>query len=481
MSLALNGQIYDKGYIPFYTPSHTGGVSVESSFEYGLGFTADNYMKKEITVGYPNTVQEITIPNYYYTGTDWLKRIGYTNVVNSIIGDKATAQVLVVPHMVPYTVYKGMGELYAKGLYLLAQYHNAKNPSDEFYDLVYNALSSLGVALPLSPDNITRLCFFNDKGGLVPLEQSMVVSLWDTVKSCKFVNEDKSLSTLQFYSPFDFDNEYSNGHSYIDLYIAGYHMRVNYSSNNVYIGVVPNIQDDQYFTDPTCRFWTATNALPIKLIDTSVTNNNPSLSKPIDFGYGFKNSITGHLIGWDAKAGDEIVGKNNTDITFYREDNIGVTASRKIMMNAAPNVYNAIGKQTDNTIGTLPAGAVLNNIGFGNISTAKFPPDYESGGDKNRFYPLGRYHLHKDYTYFYYSGTNSSALASMSQPTYNYIDTYTLDGVVLLQVVYYGNGYQGTNWSRRLWRFGYYVSTTNDAGSISYIPNWSVWFYGEYE
>lgn len=473
MGLALNGQIYEKGYMPL-TLSTRSNIHTESEYEYGLGFTGDNYLKKLIPTGVPNTVQEITIPNYYYTDTDWLRNIGYVNIIDSIIGARKTAQVLIVPHIVPYAIDASKAELYSKGLYLLAQYHNAQNPRGNFYDIVYNALSNLGVVLPLPPDSVTQLNFFNSKGELVPLD-STKVDLWNTVTSCKFVNADKSLSNLQFFCPLDSSNDYSKGYSYIDLYIAGYHMRINYSTNNVYIKTSPNIAVDQYFTDPSCRFWTALNALPMKLVDTK----SSSTSVLSNYGYNFKTTSDNHVIGWYAKTGDNIVGRNDTNITFYKPDDIGLSASRRIVMNASPNVYNAIGKQTDNTIGILPAGAMLNNIGMGDISTATFPPDYGGGIDEHRFYPLGRYHLHKNYTYFYYSLDNTSSFYTISTPDDTYVNTYTRDGIVLYQVLYKGYDYRTNYGGRRMWRIGYYTQTSK--GNItSYVPYWSVWFDGEY-
>lgn len=474
MSLALNGQVYEKKYIPFNIAFHA-GIGTESGFEYGIGFTPDHYRNKTIPTGIPDTIQEITIPNYYYTNTDWLRNIGYKNIVDSIIGVGETAQVLIIPHIVPYAVDTSRVEQYSSGLYLLAQYQSNKNPSDNFCNTVYNALAMLGTILPLPPDSVTQLNFFNSKGELVPLDPTKV-DLWDTVESCKFVNADKSLSPIQFFCPLDSSNDYSKGYSYIDLYIAGYHMRINYSTNNVYIKTFPNIAVDQYFTDPSCRFWTALNALPMKLVDAK----SSSTSVLSNYGYNFKTTSDNHVIGWDAKTGDNIVGRNDTNITFYKPDDIGLSTSRRIVMNASPNVYNAIGKQTDNTIGVLPAGAMLNNIGMGDISIATFPSDYGGGGDIHRFYPLGKYHLNKDYIYFYYSGSSATSYNTTTGTQYNYINTYTLDGVVLFQVVYYGYNYTSGHSGRRIWRMGYYIYTKMSDGSTTYIPYWSEWNDGEY-
>lgn len=476
MSLSLNGQVYGKNYIPFNTSSHT-GISVQNGFEYGLGFTPRNYQNKTVHTGLPNTIQEITIPKYYYTDTDWLKNIGYGNIVDSIIGERETAQVLIVPHLTPYNVEEIEAGLYAKGLYLLAQYQNNKNPSDDFCNTVYNALASLVMVLPLEPDKIIQLRFFDSKNNVVPLDSVRVGNLWNTVAYCRFINADSSDSPLQLYSPLDADNHYAKGYSYIDLYIAGYHMRVNYSSSSVYLWTAPAMASDGYFTDSTCRFWTALNALPMKLVDTK----SSSTSALSNYGYNFKTTSDNHVIGWDAKAGDNIVGRNDTNITFYKPDDIGLSASRRIVMNASPNVYNAIGKQTDNTIGILPAGAMLNNIGMGDISTATFPSDYEGGKDAHRFYPLGKYQLNKNYTYFYYSGSSATSYSTLGYPGYSCVDTYTLDGVVLLQVAYTNSGYITNGHSgRRMWRYGHYIYVSGGVGSISYVPWWSGWFDGEY-
>lgn len=488
MSLSLNGQVYGKNYIPFNTSSHT-GISVQNGFEYGLGFTPNNYQNKTVHTGLPNTIQEITIPKYYYTDTDWLKNIGYGNIVDSIIGSKKTAQVLIVPHLTTYNVDTTIGEIYAKGLYLLAQYQANKNPSDDFCNTVYNALSSLGVVLPLPPDKVTQLRFFTNKFENVPLDPSKVGDLWNTVSFCRYITSDSSDESIQLYCPLDSDNYYAKGYSYIDLYIAGYHMRVNYPSNSVYLWAAPIMASNLYFTDPSCRFWTALNALPMKLVNAKTgegatgggTDSDSGSFTLSNFGYNFKTTANYNIIGWDAKDGDNIVGRNDTNITFYKPDDIGLSASRRIVMNASPNVYNAIGKQTDNTIGILPAGAMLNNIGMGDISTATFPSDYESNGDKHRFYPLGRYHLNKNYTYFYYSGSSATSYSTLGYPSYSYVDTYTLDGVVLLQVVYTNSGYVTNGHSgQRMWRYGYYIYVSGGVGSISYVPWWSAWFDGEY-
>lgn len=475
MGLTFNGQTYKKSFIPFMTDKST-----DTSVEYGLGFTGDNYATTTVATGSPRTIQEITIPKYYYTNTDWLRDIGYSSFIDSIIGAKKTAQVLIVPHINPRIVPDADAKKYIQGWYLLAQFYQAKNPSDDFCETVYNALAQLGTVLPIPPEYLSNLTF-RDTVSEVPIDAANVGTLWKTVKRCFLYSTDPTSTNeypVTFYVPINDPAEYNvsdNLLSYSDVYVAGYHFKVRCPLQSVYIKAQKDESIINFSLDPDYRFWLALNALPMKLVNTkTVGDNTTSGSSTLsNFGYSFKPTANYNIIGWDAKDGDNIVGKNDSEITFTKKDSLGVSPNGKIAVNASPNIYNAVGKQTDNTIGVLPAGANLNNIGTSDITLSSFSASQSGSKADHRYYPLGKYHLLDGSEYWWHAGNDSAWVKTSG---FRFINTYTLDGVVLLQVGYSSLTTTSYHGGAREWRYAYPTLNTDN----TYSFYWSDWMDGEY-
>lgn len=472
MGMVFNNKKYLKDYVSFYNSKE-----INTAFEYGLGYTDDNLSRDIPVLGFPRTIQEITIPNYYYTNTDWLKEIGYSVFVDSIIGENRTAQVL-IDNRLQFDNLNTIDTVYPvrsliKGLYLLAQIENAQDQNGDFYDAVYADLEELGHVLPMPPSHVINLKFYDVNDKEVPVNSSNLDAGLKSVVKCTYKSEvyyNKEY-LISFFTPKTKFDTYRLSRNYIDVYIANYHFRLVPSKDWIYI----KASNTPYASYESNRYFMALDISKMKRYDytnvSGVSVEPTSKDSVASFGYNFHKSKTGATIRWVAEDGGDIIGKKDTLITYCSDSTIGISPTDKFFINSSPNMYNTIGKLTDNIVGILPDRAILDNIGTKNVLLKDFvsPNANDNISTDSRCFPLGTYLLKPERKYFY-SQLSGILAGTYYQLSNNFASIYTHspDGINLIQVLYFSAN--GSGYPNQI-RYGYPVKKS-DGGYIYY---WTVW------
>lgn len=452
MGLALNGQLYEGWYTPVYK-----GDKIDCGLNYDpITDTA------ELTA--PSSLFELAAPRYYYTDTDWLRSIGFAPLVNNILGSTRNAQVLIISRD-NYDCTDGdvASEDIFYYWYLLAQTQFNKDLTLSDLKTAYDKLSinasSLNPVYIIPQSKLKNLVFYDYSHKEIPLTTA-ALSTVHNVYYCSFVD------------PTNISSEYPIhvyrriGVSY-DIYIGSYHVVVYrrslrpcyFSTNNTIkqangkpiaynffayafettLGERPS-QDDKVLKELGYNFTTDSSGNTLFISDGNPTTGNTT---DTFICYG-SNSSQGEIL-------------SDSDIQNYKTT----------WFNADPNIYTKIGKLPDDTIGVLPKGVDMNNVGAGSdkitdlFYTGTRLTDFSASTPDNLLFPLGTYYIEPSASYSDYKNFPSQVSNCPVS-----ITAYSLDGKNIMQEVdfvdhsttYMRVGYAiglgkttWTNWSQSKW------------------------------
>lgn len=458
MGLALNGQLYEGWYTPVYK-----GDKIDCGLNYDP--ITDT---TELTT--PKTIFELAAPGYYYTDTDFLRSIdaGFSDLANSLVGSTRNVQVLIKSR----DNYKCIDDdVYIEEVfyywYLLAQTQFNKDlaPSDlkTAYDKLSILANSLDPVYIIPQSKLRNLVFYDYAGAKIPLT-TYALSRVGKVRYCNVVDP-SNISNDHLIHTY-----HRNGISY-DIYIGSYHIVVYKKSLGAY-----------YFSTNNITKQSNEEAIDYKFFDYSfpvTLDERPSQDdeKLKELGYSFSADSSGKTL-FISDGNPTIGNANETFICYgsnsYQGDSITGSDSdiqriRTTWFNASPNIYTKIGKLPDDTIGVLPKGADMNNVGAGSdkitdlFYTGTKLTDLSASTPDKLLFPLGTYYLDPNATYADYR--NFPVVSNTSGGTPISITAYTLDGMTVMQeavwrgfATYRRVGYQSglgkttwTGWSQRKW------------------------------
>lgn len=443
MGLAFNGQVYDG----WYTPVHKG-----DKIDCGLNYDPITDYRGLVS---PRTIFELAAPRYYYTDTDFLRSIGLTPLVNSILGSTRNVQALIRSRDNYYNSYIDYDTI--KIFYLLAQTQFNDKLSSTDLDNIYQTLvkqSSLTTPI-ITKNGLSKLTFYDTYHNIIPVTSADYTSSANSVASCGIS------STTDNYSMYEYIRKGISD----DIYIGSYHI-VIYDCNDRYYWLKTDsssYKDGFWEIGYTCQFELTSDKEDIILED---------------LGYHFKPTSGGEVltvlpgIGSLFDIAQNTNYSNNLMLSYGENDSQSLVVvddtTKTTWLNADHNIYTKIGKLPDDTIGVLPKGADMNNVGVGSdqkyqgfigmdlryIATAT--------ADKLLF-PLGTYYLDPNAKYSDYKNFPTTSDTSAGTPIS--ITAYTLDGMTVMQeAVWHGFatyrrvGYQSglgkttwTSWSQRKW------------------------------
>lgn len=441
LSLAFNGQVYDG----WYTPVHKG-----DKIDCGLNYDPITDYRGLVS---PRTIFELAAPRYYYTDTDFLRSIGLTPLVNSILGSTRNVQVLIRSR----DNYRYLPDANAfKAFYLLAQTQFNDKLSSTDLDNIYQTLINLNTYTPIIPkDRLKELIFYDAQHNVISVTRNDYTSATNSIKSCGIS------SIADNYHINEYDRK---GISY-DIYIGSYHI-VIYDCQDMYYCLE---KDDSSNKD---GFWEIGHSCRLEL----TTGKEEIILE--ELGYHFKPDSSGKILTAESGNGSvfDITQSIGYDITLrfsYGENPLQdtVIASQTgttTWFNADPNIYTKIGKLPDDTVGVLPKGADMNNVGVGSdrndglLMGLKLTDITNATPDKLLF-PLGTYYLDPNAKYSDYKNFPTTSDTNAGTPLS--ITAYTLDGMTVMQeavwrgfATYRRVGYQTglgttswTGWSQRKW------------------------------
>lgn len=451
MGLAFNGQVYDGWYTPVYK---------DDKIDCGLNYDPITDTT-ELTA--PKTIFDLATPGYYYTDADFLRSIGFAPLVNSIVGSTRNVQVLIRSRDNYYRYTNGQ---IFNVWYLLLQTQTNYSVSTSGLFKLYKAIIDNGDNTYIIPaSKLRQLTFYDNQHNVVQDVTDSTTSLYKDVVSCSILDKSNNKEyPVEAYS--------RSGISY-DIYIGSYHIVIysHISGDYCYFYARDSTEDS---TSLSHAFWKIGNWAPL----ISRNNTSSTLWVPTanltKLGYSFSPDING--CGLDTELG---VGSltDNCILLAYGENSLQNTVitdttptSMTTWLNADPNIYTKIGKLPDDTIGVLPKGADMNNVGVGSDSAngagllmgIKLTDIANVTADKLLF-PLGTYYLDPNAKYSDYK--NFPATSDPSAGTPISITAYTLDGMAVMQeAVWHGFatyrrvGYQAglgkttwTSWSQRKW------------------------------
>ena len=450
MGLALNGQLYEGWYTPVYK-----GDKIDC----GLNFNPlDN--TAELTV--PSSLFELAAPRYYYTDTDWLRSIGFAPLVNNILGSTRNAQVLIISrdNYSKYTNSNIFGVWYS-----LLQTQTNHSLSTSGLGNLYKAIIDNGNSTYIIPQSkLKQLTFYDKQHNVVQDAIDSTTSLYKDVVSCSILDKSNN-------NEYPVEAYLRNGISY-DIYIGSYHVVVYQKVTGEYLYIYTrNSNEDS--SSLSHAFWEIGNWAPLISRDTTSNTSWVPTANLTKLGYSFSPDINGCSL--DTELGIGSLTDNSCILLAYGENSLQTTAitdttqtSTTMWLNADPNIYTKIGKLPDDTIGVLPVGVDMNNVGVG--SDKKYDGTHYIGTSieemtnatpDNLLFPLGTYYIEPSASYSDYRNFPSQVSNCPVS-----ITAYSLDGKNIMQEVdsvdksttYMRVGYAidlgkttWTNWSQSKW------------------------------
>lgn len=455
MGLAFNGQVYDGWYTPVYK---------DDKIDCGLNYDPSTDTT-ELTA--PKTLFELATPGYYYTDTDFLRSIGLASLVDTIIGSTRNVQALIRSR----DNYKYVSDLTVETLnvfyywYLLAQTQFNKDilPSDldTIYDKLHTEVSHFDQPFIIPQQKLKNLVFYDYNHEEIPLTTPALSTVpKGNVEYCSWVDPN-NISSKYPISVYE-----REGISY-DIYIGSYHVVVYEKILSPYYFYINDTGKEIRDAIINHNFF----ALAFSVDVTKSKTQGDSILE--ELGYNFVTSSSGTNIsvsGVNPSTGDT----NYTFICYGYNSGQGkslndsaVQNTRTTWFNADPTIYTKIGKLPDDTIGVLPKGADMNNVGVGSDKVTDLYytgikiTDFSASTPDKLLFPLGTYYLDPNAKYSDYKNFPSQVSNCPVS-----ITAYSLDGKNIMQEVdfvdhsttYMRVGYAiglgkttWTNWSQSKW------------------------------
>lgn len=449
LGLALNGQVYDGWYTPIYK---------DDKIDCGLNYDPITDTTELTT---PKKLFDFATVGYYYTDTNFLRSIGFAPLVNNIIDSTRNVQVLIRSrdNYIKYTY----GQIF-NVWYLLLQTQINHSLSTSGLGNLYKSIINNGNSTYIIPQSkLKQLTFYDGQHNVVRDVTDSTTSLYKDVVSCSILDKSNN-------KEYPVEAYLRSGISY-DIYIGSYHIVV-YSkvSGDYFYFYTRDSNEDS--TSLSHAFWEIGNWAPlISKNNTSDTSWVPTadLTK---LGYSFNPDINGCGLATELGIGSLT---DNCILLAYGENSLQNTVitdttqtSTTTWLNADPNIYTKIGKLPDDTIGVLPRGSDMNNVGAGSDKKigiyigASIEERINATTDKLLF-PLGTYYLDPNSKYSDYKNFPTTSDTSSGTPIS--ITAYTLDGMTVMQeavwrgfATYRRVGYQTglgttswTGWSQHKW------------------------------
>lgn len=451
LGLAFNGQVYGG----WYTPVHKG-----DKIDCGLNYDPISGNTELIA---PKTLFEFATPGYYYTDTDFLRSIGFAPLVDNIIGSTRNVQALIRSRD-NYTKYT-YGQLFNVWYLLLQTQTNYSVSTSGLFNLYKSIIDNGNSTYIIPQSKLKQLTFYDGQHNVVRDVTDSTTSLYKDVVSCSILDKSNN-------KEYPVEAYLRSGISY-DIYIGSYHIVV-YSkvSGDYFYFYTRDSNEDS--TSLSHAFWEIGNWAPLISMDnTSATSWVPTANLT-KLGYSFSSDING--CGLDTELG---IGSltDNCILLAYGENSLQNTVitdttqnTRTTWFNADPNIYTKIGKLPDDTIGVLPKGADMNNVGAGSdkesgnsLYTGTSIEEMTNATADKLLFPLGTYYLDPNAKYSDYKNFPTTSDTSSGTPIS--ITAYTLDGMTVMQeavwrgfATYRRAGYQSglgttswTGWSQRKW------------------------------
>lgn len=424
MGLAFNGQVYDGLYTPVYK-----GDKIDCGLNYDP--ITDT---TELTA--PKTIFGLAAPGYYYTDTDFLRSIdsGFNDLVNSLIGSTRNVQVLIKSRdNYEYTDIDVASEDIFYYWYLLAQTQFNKDLTLSDLKTAYDKLSinanSLNPVYIIPQSKLKSLVFYDYNHKEIPFTTA-ALSTVDRIYYCSLIDP----NNISREYPIHVYRRY--GISY-DIYIGSYHvvvykklLRPCYFSTNNTIKQTNDKSIDYNFL--AYAFETTLGERP--------SQEDKTLK---ELGYNFTADSSGNTLF--ISDGNPTIGKTTETFICYGINSCqgeslsdsDIQNNKTTWFNADPNIYTKIGKLPDDTIGVLPTGVDMNNVGAGSdkitdyFYTGTRLTDFSGSTPDKLLFPLGTYYVDPNAKYSSYknlpSGLSNDAVRMLS------ITAYSIDGINIMQ------------------------------------------------
>lgn len=439
MKFSTGGIVYEGGVTKFDT---------DTAIDCGFGYTGDELANNTVVTKTPQYVQDLLLPNYYYTNTDVLAKMGYDKYLNYLIGNGSSTSKKTMPVLISvpnnYVLYdSSISTHFIKNLFILAYYNGLATSGKNNATVISSIFPALNGAytLPFPPTQLRCLKFYDSTNtaiSLTTMTAGDVVSASSGIKYCMY----KSPTTGKEY-PLKF---YTRTDGVIcDMYIGGYHMQLvtyNDASNEFTAGsaVYVSACNDSDFCN---KFLFSLNNLPF----TKTTAGLPADAQPhatSQYEYIFGKDSDNNTMAWSISSKDRVIGKNIVDnyIRYYKAFNdTGLVVGNGLALDFDPNIFNTVGidyPSNYSTIGTLPTGFDFNRVGVdsftnGRVSPLKYANDDNTGN--SLYLPLGVYML--DPKGVDIAGTYPNAPSVNSSPS-NLI-VYSSNGNTLIQEISFNN------------------------------------------
>lgn len=464
MKFSTGGIVYEGGVVKFDT---------NTPIDCGSGYTGDELANNTVVTKIPQYVQDLLVPNYYYTDTNTLAKMGYDKYLSYFVGDGVSTPKKTMPVLISvpdnYVLYDDAATAqFIKNLFLLA-YYNQLSTSDKSNvatnNLIFSALADACYTLPFLPAQLKCLKFYginNIDLSSITMTPEEAMKAATGIKSCVY----KSPTTAKEY-PLKF--YYRSGGVICDMYIGGYHMQlVTYNSIDDFASISTIYVSACNDNDFCNKFLFSLNSLPF----TKVSYGLPAESQPYatsQYEYVFGKGSNDNTVAWKISSKDRVIGKNIADtyIRYYKAfSDTGLAIGNGLALDFDPDIFNTVGidyPSNYSIIGTLPTGFSFNRIGAdsftsGHVSPLKYANDDNSGN--SLYLPLGVYMLDPKGTY-----PNAPTGNTITTSSLNNLIVYSSNGNTLVQEVSINNSAYPT-------MFRVNNQTNNN---ISFDNFWSSW------
>ena len=464
MKFSTGGIVYAGGVEKFDT---------DTTIDCGSGYTGDELADNAVVTQKPYYVQDLLLPNYYYTDTKVLAEMGYYKYLTYIVGNGSKFPEKTMPVLISvpnnYTLVDEQTYLkFIRSLFVLS-YYNTLSATDKNSSSINTLIFGIMVknspyTLPFLPSQLSCLKFHDKDGNVVPFNNTTIQDP-TVVERAVY----KSPTTNKEY-PLNF---YSRSDSVIcDMYIGGYHIQlVTYSSFNnnldtdistIYVSACNDI-------DFCNKFWFSVNSLPMRQLPASLpADAQPFKSSQYDYAFGKDNKD--NTIAWNISSKDRVIGKDIADtyIRYYKAfNNSDLYIGNGLALDFDPNIFNTVGinyPSNYSTIGVLPSGFDLNKVGVDGFARGYTTPlKYAYDDSTSQLYlPLGVYMLDPNGTYS--TGGGNSLGGAFSS-----LRAYSPNGNTLVQEI--------TNNTINSSYPTYFRINNSYNNSSNFDSNWSSWEY----